>query len=68
MNRLLPLTLLALSSLLILCCNRYTEIGDRGTVGIKGWARQDGMKLPQPSTKKPPVIGVLEEVYWESRW
>ena len=44
-----------------------SEIGDRGTIRLTKRAKQEGMKLPRPSTKEPPIIGTFREVYWEKR-
>jgi hypothetical protein len=41
------------------------KIGDRGTIYLREWAKQRGMKLPRPNPEEPPIIGVLGEVYWE---
>jgi hypothetical protein len=43
------------------------EIGDKGTIHLAEWAKQDKKKLPRPSAEKPPVIGVVGEVWWERR-
>jgi hypothetical protein len=40
------------------------EIGDRGTVYLHRWAKPNNIKLPLPNAEKPPVIGVVGEVYW----
>jgi len=41
-----------------------SEIGDKGRVRLTERAKQEGTKLPRPSTKEPPIIGPLREVYW----
>jgi hypothetical protein len=43
------------------------KIGERGTIHLLDRAKQDKKKLPRPNTEKPPVIGVVGEVYWEKR-
>ena len=43
------------------------EIGDRGAIHLDELAKLRNIKLPQPNAKKPPIIGVLGEVYWEKR-
>jgi hypothetical protein len=41
------------------------DIGDRGTISLHAWAKEEGMKLPCPNAKNPPTIGVFGEVRWE---
>jgi hypothetical protein len=43
------------------------EMGDSGTIQLTGWAKQNGIKLPKPNAKKPSIIGMFGEVYWERR-
>jgi hypothetical protein len=43
------------------------EIGDKGTIRLDWWAKQNNIKLPQPNAEKPPIIGGFREVFWEKR-
>jgi hypothetical protein len=43
------------------------EIGDRITIYLSEWARQNKMRLPQPNAKEPPITGSFGEAYWEKR-
>jgi hypothetical protein len=42
-----------------------SEIGERGTIRLTERAKREEMKLPRPSKKEPPIIGMFREVYWE---
>ena len=42
------------------------EIGDRGIIHLYDWAKGI-IKLPKPNAEKPPIIGVLGEVWWERK-
>jgi hypothetical protein len=41
------------------------EVGDRGIIYLDDYWIKDGMKLPPPNAKDPPIIGFLEEVSWK---
>jgi hypothetical protein len=44
-----------------------SEIGDKGTLRLTERAKLEGMKLPRPSKKEPPIIGTFGEVWWEKK-
>jgi hypothetical protein len=42
-----------------------TDIGDRGIIVLREWAKEEGLELPRPNAKNPSIIGGLGEVRWE---
>jgi len=40
------------------------KIGDKGIIHLRDWAKYEKIKLPPPNKKRPPIIGVFEEIYW----
>jgi hypothetical protein len=41
------------------------RIGERGTINLRGWAKERNIKLRRPNAENPPIIGALGEVYWK---
>ena len=41
------------------------EIGDKGTIYLSDFGRQNRIKLPRPNADNPSVIGTRGDIYWK---